>query len=47
MEAPEVKDAIAKTGGVAHPSSPAEAKDQIARELKAFDAILRAVGVKK
>ena len=47
MEAPEVKDAIAKTGVVAHPSSPDEAKAQIARELKEYDEILRAVGVKK
>ncbi len=47
MEAPEVKDAIAKTGVVPHPGSAADAQAQVERELKEFDVILREVGIKK
>ncbi len=46
-DAPEVQEAIAKTGVVPHPTSAADASAQVARELNDFDGIMRAVGIKK
>lgn len=47
MDTPEVQDAIRKTGVVPHPGTAEDAQAQVTRELKEFDEIMRAVGVKK
>ncbi len=44
MDSPKVQEAIKTIGIVPHPSSPQEAKEQIARELVEFKEIMKNVG---
>ncbi len=44
METPEVQEAIKLIGVVPHPSSPEEAKEQIAKEMVEFKEIMKNVG---